>query len=112
MALYLTLIISIFHEIETSYPSHYIPHFRSDIFIQSSLITAIINKNLTSIVRNRTTSESQNSVYAEQETDELIAMLRETESLDEQGDILQYLVDTHGLDFSTGELVTSQTFTS
>ncbi|CAD0198922.1 unnamed protein product [Chrysodeixis includens] len=62
----------------------------------------IINKNLASIVRNRTTSESQNSVYAEQETDELIAMLRETESLDEQGDILQYLVDTHGLDFSTG----------
>ncbi|XP_022828874.1 probable phosphorylase b kinase regulatory subunit alpha isoform X4 [Spodoptera litura] len=63
---------------------------------------AIVNKNLTNIVRNRTTSESQNSVYAEQETDELIAMLRETESLDEQGDILQYLVDTHGLDFSTG----------
>ncbi|PZC75659.1 hypothetical protein B5X24_HaOG205766 [Helicoverpa armigera] len=63
---------------------------------------AIINKNLSGIVRNRTTSDSQNSVYAEQETDELIAMLRETESLDEQGDILQYLVDTHGLDFSTG----------
>ncbi|KAJ0179243.1 hypothetical protein K1T71_004955 [Dendrolimus kikuchii] len=54
------------------------------------------------IVRNRTTSESQNLVYAEQETDELIAMLRETESLDEQGDILQYLVDTHGLEFNTG----------
>lgn len=42
-------------------------------------------------------------VYAEQETDELIAMLRETESLDEQGDILQYLVDTHGLEFNTGK---------
>ncbi|XP_075972760.1 putative phosphorylase b kinase regulatory subunit alpha isoform X3 [Anticarsia gemmatalis] len=61
----------------------------------------IINKNLP-VLRNRTASESQNSVYAEQETDELIAMLRETESLDEQGDILQYLVDTHGLDFNTG----------
>lgn len=43
-------------------------------------------------------------MYAEQETDELIAMLRETESLDEQGDILQYLVDTHGLEFNTGKL--------
>lgn len=31
-------------------------------------------------------------------------MLRETESLDEQGDILQYLVDTHGLDFNTGNI--------
>ncbi|XP_050362839.1 probable phosphorylase b kinase regulatory subunit alpha isoform X2 [Nymphalis io] len=53
------------------------------------------------VLRNRTISESQN-IYAEQETDELIAMLRETESLDEQGDILQYLVDTHGLEFNTG----------
>lgn len=53
-------------------------------------------------LRNRTISESQNLLYAEQETDELIAMLRETENLDEQGDILQYLVDTHGLDFNTG----------
>ncbi|XP_041973415.1 probable phosphorylase b kinase regulatory subunit alpha isoform X2 [Aricia agestis] len=57
------------------------------------------NKNVG--VRNRTASESQ-TLYAEQETDELIAVLRETESLDEQGDILQYLVDTHGLDFDTG----------
>ncbi|XP_045459694.1 probable phosphorylase b kinase regulatory subunit alpha [Melitaea cinxia] len=56
------------------------------------------------VVRNRTTSESQSVVYAEQDTDELIAMLRETESLDEQGDILQYLVDTHGLDYDTGML--------
>jgi phosphorylase kinase alpha/beta subunit len=31
-------------------------------------------------------------------------MLRETEHLDEQGDILQYLVDTQGLDFNTGVL--------
>lgn len=62
------------------------------------------------MLRNRTTSESQNSVYAEQETDELIAMLRETESLDEQGDILQYLVDTHGLDFNTGKVLSALTY--
>lgn len=37
------------------------------------------------------------------EVEELIAMLRETENLEEQGDILQYLVDTQGLDFNTGE---------
>lgn len=30
-------------------------------------------------------------------------MLRETESLEEQGDILQHLVDTQGLDFNTGK---------
>lgn len=36
--------------------------------------------------------------------DELFAMLRESESLDEQGDILQYLVDAKGLDFNTGML--------
>ncbi|KAI5641946.1 glycosyl hydrolases family 15 domain-containing protein [Phthorimaea operculella] len=64
-----------------------------------------VNKNIPTIVRVRTTSENQASLYAEQETDELIAMLRETESLDEQGDILQYLVDTQGLDFSTGGML-------
>lgn len=37
------------------------------------------------------------------EVEELIAMLRETENLEEQGDILQYLVDTQGLDFNTGK---------
>ncbi|XP_038213012.1 probable phosphorylase b kinase regulatory subunit alpha isoform X2 [Zerene cesonia] len=62
----------------------------------------VVNKNV--VIRNRTISESQSLMYAEQETDELIGMLRETESLDEQGDILQYLVDTHGLDFNTGIL--------
>ncbi|CAG5009665.1 unnamed protein product [Parnassius apollo] len=66
--------------------------------------TGIVNKNTPSVGRNRTTSESQNLLYAEQETDELIVMLRETENLDEQGDILQYLVDTQGLDFNTGML--------
>ncbi|XP_049865152.1 probable phosphorylase b kinase regulatory subunit alpha isoform X1 [Pectinophora gossypiella] len=63
-----------------------------------------VNKSIPTILRTRTTSESANLLYAEQETDELLGMLRETESLDEQGDILQYLVDTHGLDFNTGML--------
>lgn len=40
--------------------------------------------------------------FADTEVEELIAMLRETENLEEQGDILQYLVDTQGLDFNTG----------
>lgn len=41
--------------------------------------------------------------FADTEVEELIAMLRETENLEEQGDILQYLVDTQGLDFNTGK---------
>uniref|UniRef100_A0A1B0ADL3 Phosphorylase b kinase regulatory subunit n=1 Tax=Glossina pallidipes TaxID=7398 RepID=A0A1B0ADL3_GLOPL len=40
--------------------------------------------------------------FADTEVEELVAMLREAESLEEQGDILQYLVDTQGLDFNTG----------
>ena len=40
--------------------------------------------------------------FADTEVEELIAMLRETENLEEQGDILQYLIDTQGLDFNTG----------
>ncbi|XP_031629307.1 probable phosphorylase b kinase regulatory subunit alpha isoform X2 [Contarinia nasturtii] len=39
--------------------------------------------------------------FADTEVQELIAMLRETENLEEQGDILQYLVDNQGLDFNT-----------
>lgn len=49
--------------------------------------------------RHRTAPENQ---YADTEVEELFAMLRESESLDEQGDILQYLVDSKGLDFNTG----------
>ncbi|XP_016839253.1 probable phosphorylase b kinase regulatory subunit alpha isoform X1 [Nasonia vitripennis] len=49
--------------------------------------------------RHRMNSETQ---YADTEVDELMAMLRETESLEEQGDILQYLVDTQGHYFNTG----------
>lgn len=44
-----------------------------------------------------------NENFENAEVEELLAMLRESESLDEQGDILQYLVDTQGLDFNTGK---------
>ncbi|XP_074037667.1 probable phosphorylase b kinase regulatory subunit alpha isoform X1 [Leptinotarsa decemlineata] len=54
-----------------------------------------------SITRHRNISETQ---YAETEVEELFAMLRESDSLDEQGDILQYLVDSQGLNFNTGML--------
>lgn len=50
-------------------------------------------------IRPRTTTENN---FADTEVEELIAMLRETENLEEQGDILQYLVDTQGLDYNTG----------
>lgn len=50
-------------------------------------------------IRTRTGNETN---FADTEVEELIAMLRETENLEEQGDILQYLVDTQGLDFNTG----------
>lgn len=41
--------------------------------------------------KHRTISETQ---YAETEVEELLSMLRETESLEEQGDILQYIVSS------------------
>lgn len=50
--------------------------------------------------RNRNSGENN---FADTEVEELIAMLRETENLEEQGDILQYLVDTQGLDYNTGK---------
>lgn len=56
-------------------------------------------------VRHRLTSEAN---FADTEVDELIAMLRETENLEEQGDILQYLVDTQGLDYNTGKLINNK----
>ncbi|GJQ67280.1 hypothetical protein Trydic_g8181 [Trypoxylus dichotomus] len=49
--------------------------------------------------RHRTNIE-----YADTEVEELFAMLRESDSLEEQGDILQYLVDSKGPDFNTGML--------
>ncbi|XP_067012552.2 probable phosphorylase b kinase regulatory subunit alpha isoform X2 [Anabrus simplex] len=51
--------------------------------------------------RQRLISETQ---YADTEVEELLTMLRETETLEEQGDILQYLVDSQGLNFNTGIL--------
>lgn len=50
---------------------------------------------------SRTRANADNN-FADTEVEELIAMLRETENLEEQGDILQYLVDNQGLDFNTG----------
>lgn len=55
--------------------------------------------NVPTTIRHRATSEAN---FADTEVDELIAMLRETENLEEQGDILQYLMDTQGLDYNTG----------
>lgn len=52
--------------------------------------------------RARTTTDNN---FADTEVEELIAMLRETENLEEQGDILQYLVDTQGLDYNTGMIL-------
>lgn len=49
--------------------------------------------------RNRAVTET----FENTEVEELIAMLRETENLEDQGDILQYLVDTQGLDYNTGD---------
>ena len=55
---------------------------------------------LTVQIFNRMTAEA--AQYADTEVEELLTMLRESEHLEEQGDILQYLVDTQGLDFNTG----------
>lgn len=48
----------------------------------------------------RTTTETH---YAAAEVEELLAMLRDTENLEEEGDILQYLMDSQGLQFETGK---------
>ena len=40
--------------------------------------------------------------YENTEVEELVAMLKEAEQLDEQGDILHFLQVSHGLDYSTG----------
>lgn len=55
------------------------------------------------ITRYRAANDTPN--FENTEVEELIAMLRETENLEEQGDILQYLVDTQGLDFNTGKFL-------
>ncbi|XP_037887782.1 probable phosphorylase b kinase regulatory subunit alpha isoform X3 [Glossina fuscipes] len=64
---------------------------------RSALERRAQNVPKTLIQRNRADNN-----FADTEVEELVAMLREAESLEEQGDILQYLVDTQGLDFNTG----------
>ncbi|KAJ1521683.1 hypothetical protein ONE63_003326 [Megalurothrips usitatus] len=56
-------------------------------------------KRHSEVIVRRLQSETQ---YADTEVEELLTMLRESEHLEEQGDILQYLVDTQGLNFNTG----------
>lgn len=69
------------------------------VFAFVFLVRTTVPKLTLPAARHRLTSEAN---FADTEVDELIAMLRETENLEEQGDILQYLVDTQGLDFDTG----------
>lgn len=78
-----------------------IPRFQIQIKITNPNVFCAVTKIQlgSGVPRNRTTTETN---FAETEVEELIAMLRETENLEEQGDILQYLVDTQGLDFNTG----------
>ncbi|XP_061387368.1 probable phosphorylase b kinase regulatory subunit alpha isoform X4 [Musca vetustissima] len=83
----------------------------SDVLIRENIYPIDINHSRSSmekriqnvpkilVQRHRTDTN-----FADTEVEELIAMLRETENLEEQGDILQYLVDTQGLDFNTGML--------
>ncbi|KAL9883552.1 putative phosphorylase b kinase regulatory subunit alpha isoform 3-T3 [Glossina fuscipes fuscipes] len=66
---------------------------------RSALERRAQNVPKTLIQRNRADNN-----FADTEVEELVAMLREAESLEEQGDILQYLVDTQGLDFNTAGL--------
>lgn len=42
--------------------------------------------------------------YADTEVEELLAMLKDTDSLEEEGDILQYLADSQGLHYNTGTM--------
>lgn len=62
-------------------------------------ITADVPRILLPPARHRAPAEN----FENTEVEELIAMLRETENLEDQGDILQYLVDTQGLDYNTGD---------
>ncbi|XP_058445149.1 probable phosphorylase b kinase regulatory subunit alpha isoform X3 [Malaya genurostris] len=71
------------------------------LLIQTSATTATPKIQLQPLPRHRPATETN---FENTEVEELIAMLRETESLEEQGDILQHLVDTQGLDFNTGML--------
>ncbi|XP_075158461.1 putative phosphorylase b kinase regulatory subunit alpha isoform X10 [Haematobia irritans] len=94
-------------------------HSTSDVLIRENIYPIDINHSRQSLEKRSEFgrhSELQNipkilvqrhrpeTNFADTEVEELIAMLRETENLEEQGDILQYLVDTQGLDFNTGML--------
>ncbi|XP_055522956.1 probable phosphorylase b kinase regulatory subunit alpha isoform X1 [Wyeomyia smithii] len=68
------------------------------LHIQTSATSATPKIQVQPLPRHRTATETN---FENTEVEELIAMLRETESLEEQGDILQHLVDTQGLDFNT-----------
>merc|ERR1719319_909604 len=54
---------------------------------------------ITKAVRQRMESES---CYADQEAEDLVAMLQETSDLEEQGDILQYMTVCHGMNHVVG----------
>ncbi|EAL41117.4 AGAP000708-PA [Anopheles gambiae str. PEST] len=71
------------------------------LHIQTSATAAMPKIHIQPLPRHRPTTETN---FENTEVEELIAMLRETENLEEQGDILQHLVDTQGLDFNTGML--------
>lgn len=45
---------------------------------------------------------SSELLYAESELEGILTMLSESDLLEEKGDILQYLVDTYGLEYDTG----------
>lgn len=60
--------------------------------------------------RHHHRSGQSDTNFENTEVEELLAMLRETENLEDQGDILQYLVDTQGLDFNTGTLIPHCTY--
>ena len=75
---------------------------------QESVDEETLNFQVSYEARQRMISESQ---YGHHEVDELVQMLAEAESLDEQGDILHYLVVCYGLDHNislaqSGETVT------
>ncbi|TMW52140.1 hypothetical protein DOY81_002775 [Sarcophaga bullata] len=85
---------------ENIYPID-INHSRSAIEKRSEFARQQETHNVPKILVQRHRPETN---FADTEVEELIAMLRETENLEEQGDILQYLVDTQGLDFNTAGL--------
>jgi len=69
------------------------------IFLESSAVSISDNCFLTPpLFRARTGSET---LYGDQEVEELVVLLKESRDLEEQGDILQYMVVTYGMQHST-----------